>query len=150
MTDESPKRETEDQAAEPQPERSYEPPEAEELPEDKAAGTGTGLNGNTQPTSDRNYKRDFEPVDAEAVLAGVVELPIQTWSYREDDPRVRHVGPMAQDFAAAFAVGDDDRHIHTVDAGGVALAAIQALAARLAAAEALIEELQAERDLTAV
>jgi hypothetical protein len=57
---------------------------------------------------------------------------------------------MAQDFAAAFGVGDDDRHIHTVDASGVALAAIQALAARLAAAEARIEELQAERDPTAV
>jgi hypothetical protein len=77
-------------------------------------------------------------------------LPIQSWSYRDDDPRVRHIGPMAQDFAAAFAVGDDDRHIHTVDASGVALAAIQALAARLAAAEARIEELQAERDLSAV
>ena len=34
---------------------------------------------------------------------------------------------MAQDFAAAFQVGDDDRHIHVVDAHGVALAAIQGL-----------------------
>jgi hypothetical protein len=57
---------------------------------------------------------------------------------------VRHVGPRAQDFAAAFGVGEDDRHIHVVDASGVALAAIQALAARLAEAEANIAELQAE------
>jgi hypothetical protein len=34
---------------------------------------------------------------------------------------------MAQDFAAAFGVGEDDKHISTVDADGVALAAIQGL-----------------------
>jgi predicted MarR family transcription regulator len=34
---------------------------------------------------------------------------------------------VAQDFRAAFALGDDDQHIATVDAAGVALAAIQGL-----------------------
>jgi trimeric autotransporter adhesin len=34
---------------------------------------------------------------------------------------------MAQDFAAAFGVGSDDRSIGTLDSSGVALAAIQAL-----------------------
>jgi molecular chaperone GrpE (heat shock protein) len=34
---------------------------------------------------------------------------------------------MAQDFHAAFGLGTDDKHIATVDADGVALAAIQAL-----------------------
>jgi len=34
---------------------------------------------------------------------------------------------MAQDFYAAFNVGVDDKHIATVDEGGVALAAIQGL-----------------------
>ncbi len=34
---------------------------------------------------------------------------------------------MAQDFYAAFKLGEDSRHITTVDAEGVALAAIQAL-----------------------
>ena len=38
-----------------------------------------------------------------------------------------HLGPMAQDFHAAFAVGQDDKHISMVDADGVALAAIQGL-----------------------
>ena len=37
------------------------------------------------------------------------------------------MGPMAQDFYAAFGLGADDRHIVTVDADGVALAAIQGL-----------------------
>jgi hypothetical protein len=34
---------------------------------------------------------------------------------------------MSQDFRAAFGLGEDDKHISTVDAEGVALAAIQAL-----------------------
>ena len=34
---------------------------------------------------------------------------------------------MAQDFHAAFGVGEDDRHISTSDADGVALAAIKGL-----------------------
>jgi trimeric autotransporter adhesin len=43
----------------------------------------------------------------------------------------QHVGPMAQDFHAAFGVGPDDKHIATVDADGVALAAIQGLNQKL-------------------
>jgi hypothetical protein len=34
---------------------------------------------------------------------------------------------MAQDFYAAFSVGEDNRHITSIDEDGVALAAIQAL-----------------------
>lgn len=77
--------------------------------------------------SDRAVKADFATVDGPAVLAQVAALPIQSWRYQTEDPAVRHVGPMAQDFAAAFLVGDDDRHIHVVDGQGVALAAIQGL-----------------------
>ncbi len=58
------------------------------------------------------------------------DLPIERWHYKGD--AAPHIGPMAQDFAAAFRVGDDDRVIYTVDAQGVALAAIQALAAEVA------------------
>ena len=38
-----------------------------------------------------------------------------------------HMGPMSQDFHAAFGVGEDDRHITQVDEGGVALVGIQGL-----------------------
>src|SRR5437588_10026743 len=117
MTDETPDRENQ---AENEPEKGYEPPKADELAEDETAGTARGaVNGTVPNGSDRNVKRDFEAVDVDAVLAGVSALAIESWSYRADDPRVRHVGPMAQDFAAAFGVGEDDRHIHTVDASGV-------------------------------
>jgi len=37
------------------------------------------------------------------------------------------MGPMAQDFWAAIGLGDSDKSITTVDADGVALAAIQGL-----------------------
>ena len=49
------------------------------------------------------------------------------WNYKSQDAKVRHIGPMAQDFAAAFGIGEDDTHISSVDADGVALASIKAL-----------------------
>ena len=57
-------------------------------------------------------------------------MPISYWNFKTD-PATRHVGPMAQDFYAAFNVGPDDKHIATVDEGGVALAAIQGLNQKL-------------------
>ncbi len=83
------------------------------------------VSGTTVHTSDRNRKADFSDVNIEAILDGVAGLPMQTWRYR-DDP-IRHLGPMAQDFSAAFGLGQDDVTIAAVDADGVALAAIQAL-----------------------
>jgi hypothetical protein len=81
--------------------------------------------------SDRNLKTNFGSVDPADMLARVRDLPIATWNYTADDPAVRHIGPMAQDFAALFGVGADDRHIHLLDGQGVALAAIQGLVARI-------------------
>ena len=77
-------------------------------------------------TSDRNAKENFAPVDARVVLERVVGLPISNWNFKTDRA-TRHIGPMAQDFHAAFMLGTDDKHIATVDEGGVALAAIQGL-----------------------
>ena len=81
-------------------------------------------------TSDRNAKQEFEKVEPREVLEKVAELPISRWSFKQD-PATRHLGPMAQDFHAAFGVGPDDKHIATVDADGVALAAIQGLNQKL-------------------
>src|SRR5207245_1012431 len=76
--------------------------------------------------SDRNLKENFKAVDPREVLARVAALPISRWNYK-NDPDTPHLGPVAQDFHAAFELGADDRHIATVDADGVALAAIQGL-----------------------
>jgi hypothetical protein len=94
--------------------------------------------------SDRNLKRDFEPVDEQTVLESVAALPISTWSYKTDDPSVRHMGPMAQDFKAAFALGNTDKAYNPIDAHGVALAAIQALYERIQDQEARLERLERE------
>jgi hypothetical protein len=77
--------------------------------------------------SDRNAKEAFETTDPLLILQRLSELPIQTWNYKWNDAAIRHIGPMAQDFAAAFTVGEDDKHICPVDAQGVAFAAIQGL-----------------------
>jgi hypothetical protein len=98
-------------------------------------GAGTPTNGVVLPAgsgawetlSDRNAKTDFEPVDTREMLERVVELPIQRWRYRAEVPEAEHVGPTAQDFRAAFGLGSSDRSIATVDADGVALAALQGL-----------------------
>jgi hypothetical protein len=80
--------------------------------------------------SDRNLKRDVATVNDAAILDKVAALPVAEWSYISEGG-VRHLGPMAQDFYAAFGVGEDDRHITSIDEDGVALAAIKALNAKL-------------------
>jgi hypothetical protein len=105
----------------------------------------TGINGSGAPNagavllpgssswsvlSDRGRKANVAPVDGQALLARLAQVPITTWSYRAQDPSIRHIGPMAQDFYAAFGLGESQRYISTVDADGVALAAIQALYAQ--------------------
>ena len=76
--------------------------------------------------SDRALKTDFVAIDPLQVLAKVVAMPVTQWRYRSQIGEV-HLGPVAQDFHAAFGLGGDDKHIATVDEAGVALAAIQAL-----------------------
>lgn len=90
------------------------------------SGAGVCANGAVSDCSDRNAKQDFTPVDPAQVLQRALQLPVSEWSYKID-AATRHIGPMAQDFYAAFAVGPDDKHIATIDEGGVALAAIQGL-----------------------
>jgi len=93
--------------------------------------------------SDRNAKENFGPVDPRDVLAQVVALPVTQWNYKAE-PGIKRIGPMAQDFHAAFRVGADDMSISTVDEGGVALAAIQGLYAELRDRDAKIADLGRE------
>lgn len=95
--------------------------------------------GAVNPSSDRNLKTAFAPIEPLDVLARVLELPLSEWSYRAS-PTQRHLGPMAQDFRAAFGLGGDDRSIATVDADGVALAAIQGLNEKLEAENAALQD----------
>ncbi len=111
--------------------------------------------GSWASLSDRAAKSNFASVDTRELVKRVSELPILTWNYKAQHTSIRHIGPMAQDFHAAFKVGEDDRHITAVDADGVALAAIQGLykmlqdkdaqiAAQRVQTQALLERQQAE------
>ncbi len=77
--------------------------------------------------SDRSAKQNFKSVDPYEILARVAQLEITQWNFKHDGPEVDHMGPMAQDFHAAFGLGSTEKGIATVDADGVALAAIQGL-----------------------
>lgn len=93
--------------------------------------------GTIRPSSDRNQTTDFAPVDPAAVL------PIQQWRFKAEDGSVKHLGPMAQGFRAAFGLGEIPTAIATVDADGVALAAIQGLNQKLEETRAENEALKA-------
>lgn len=103
--------------------------------------TGNAYATSFNPTSDRNSKEKFSPVDTHEILARVARMPIQTWNFKEDSD-TRHIGPMAQDFYSAFNVGPDEKHINTLDADGVALAAIQGLYEIVREKEAEISEMR--------
>jgi hypothetical protein len=92
--------------------------------------------------SDRDSKANLVPVDAKEVLERLADVPIQTWSYVSESAAIRHMGPTAQDFQEAFGLGVSDHHITTVDADGVALAAIQGLYRLIQEKEARIDGLE--------
>jgi hypothetical protein len=92
------------------------------------------LAGTLLQASDRTKKTDIVAVDTATILAGVASLPIATWRYKNDT--ATHLGPMAQDFASAFHLAGTDTSIASVDADGVALAAIQELKKQLDAVKA--------------
>ncbi len=97
--------------------------------------------------SDVNRKENFEALDGEEVLVRLREVPVMTWNYRTQDAEIRHAGPTAQDFHAAFGLGGSDLTINTVDIDGINLAAIKALDERtreLHEATAEVEALRAE------
>lgn len=127
----------------------------------------TGFHGGDPPTSDRALKCRIDPVvwspseptdpgshvelepgddrstptaqqNGFDILAAVASLPVSTWSYKGEEG-VRHLGPMAQDWYAAFGLGPDDRSIHMIDANGVAIVAMQAL-------HRMVQSLQQEVD----
>lgn len=97
--------------------------------------------GSWSSVSDRNLKENFADVSGNELLGKLDDVPMQTWNYKTQEPSIRHMGPMAQDFRAAFGLGDDDKHIATVDADGVALAGVQALYRMVLEKDSQIEQL---------
>jgi hypothetical protein len=93
--------------------------------------------------SDRNAKKNFQPVDGVSVLDKLAAIPIQEWNYKwEKDSDVPNIGPMAQDFKHTFYPGRDDKSITTLEFDGVELAAIQGLNEKLKEKDAEIQKLE--------
>jgi trimeric autotransporter adhesin len=103
---------------------------------------GCVQNTQTCECSDRDIKDNFRSIDSQAILSELQRIVVQSWNYKTDGPSVRHIGPMAQDFAAAFGFDHDDKHIYLVDVAGVAFASIQALARQVAELQAHLDELK--------
>lgn len=110
-------------------------------------GTASLSNGGTWTNaSSRSYKENFSAVNGLEVLSRLVALPIMTWDYIGSAEGL-HMGPVAEDFKATFGLAGDGKSISTVDADGIALAAIQGLNAKLesenAALRARLDALEA-------
>lgn len=106
---------------------------------------GAYENGGTWTNnSDRNLKDGFTSVDGASLLSKLNGISIQIWHYKADGNGVRHLGPVAQDFYNAFGLGQDDKHISTVDEGGVALAAVQELYRQNLEKDSTIQKLSQE------
>lgn len=115
------------------------------------------VNGTFSNPSSRALKEGFEPLDPRAVLDKFAQLPIQEWSYKSDDRKLRHVGPTVEDFQSSFGLGTEGQYIFPMDVQGVTMTAVQglyqvvqekdaeisALRQRLAALEELVAKLAA-------
>lgn len=134
------------------------------IPAGRLIHTSTGAflssGGTWTNSSSRALKENFTAVDPELALQGLMKLAISRWTYKNSGQEGTHLGPMAEDFHGQFGLGIDGNSISTVDADGIAFAAIQglnqkletenaALTARLSAMEVLhraeLEALRAER-----
>lgn len=87
-----------------------------------AIGTGLGLF-----LSDENLKEDKEPIPDGEALGQVIDLPVESWRYKEGvADEGSHVGTYAQDFQEVTGKGDG----HTIpaqDAVGLTMRAVQDL-----------------------
>jgi hypothetical protein len=108
-----------------------------------SSGAHCSTGGTWTNASSRELKENFEPVDRRAILGQLMEMPISRWNYKVEGKEIEHIGPMAEDFAAAFDTGEHDSSIATVDADGVAIASIQALYEIIQEKDDQIKELNA-------
>jgi hypothetical protein len=81
-------------------------------------------------TSSRSMKDRVSAVDVDELLVRLRTVPVNIWGYINEPGNVRHIGPFAEDFHAAFGLGVSDTAIGLQDIDGVNFAAIQALDAR--------------------
>ena len=96
---------------------------------DNTNGNGANLSagGSWNNGSSREFKENINTVDYGDVLSKINQLNISEWNYTNEQDSVKHIGPIAEDFYSLFGVGNDNKHISTIDPAGIALAGIKAL-----------------------
>ena len=106
-----------------------------------------GSNTEWNCSSDRALKENFVEVDNVAILEALVAMPVLEYSMKAGDPAVRHIGPVSQDFHAAFQLGGDEKTINSGDKAGITMAAVKGLYTLLQEKEAVIKTLQNEMEV---
>ena len=110
-------------------------------------GVSGGAGGSWGCSSDRDAKTDLIPLDGVGTLERLAALPVYQWVAKDDPRRTPHAGPTAQDFMAAFRLGDNDKMIGFADAQGVAFAAIKGLDQKIDMRAAMLhDEARARQD----
>jgi hypothetical protein len=96
--------------------------------------------------SSRTVKENFAAVRGEDVLQRLAKMPITRWNFTTDPEKTPHIGPVAQDFYAAYKLGEGETQISSNDLSGIALAAAKALEQRTRELEARTREVDRLRD----
>jgi trimeric autotransporter adhesin len=95
-------------------------------------------------TSSRYTKENFSFVKGSDVLSQLRAVPVSTWNYISEGNKVRHMGPMAEDFYQAFQLGVSNTAIGVQDLAGVSLSAIKELDERTSQQSSEVEHLRTE------
>ncbi len=111
---------------------------------DLASNGNLTLAGTVTAPSSRAFKTGITAVDAQDVLGKLDAMPIVTWNYTHQSDGNRHMGPIAEDFYAAFGLGESEQFIALNDLSGVALAAIKALSEQNAELRARLDALESQ------
>ena len=108
---------------------------------DGSTGNGAFLSagGDWTNGSSFEFKENFTDLNPQEILTKINSLSISQWNYLNEDSSIKHIGPMAEDFYTLFQVGNDPKHISTVDPAGVALLGIQALSTKISGLELKID-----------
>ena len=101
------------------------------------------VHGTIAQLSSRTAKEHFVPVDGKSVLAKLEAMPISSWNYLGTGADDRHLGPVAEDFHAAFGLGTSDHFVAPTDLAGVALASVKALQDEVRERDQRIDTLEA-------
>ncbi|MCP2517394.1 tail fiber domain-containing protein [Achromobacter mucicolens] len=95
---------------------------------------GTGVMAGAMMFSSKELKEDGAPVDDDAALDGLTQVPVESWKYQNGvADGGRHVGPYAEDMQAAFGdeVAPAGVGLDMISVSGKHHAAIRALAKKV-------------------